>query len=339
MNGIDVYNDKINRKIEALIEKVPEYAWLKDFVSYLTSSLSENSVYAYARMVTTFVQWTERANVSDIRLTDYMSYMRKMKDMSSSYRIDIYTALKHFSTFLTYYEDEETRRPVADKDYMEAVKRPKFVESKETLEKRAVNYLSEDEIKEYISSVRNYDVSAMLKAGIPDWRSRDLLIILIFLTTGIRCSALYKLDVSSINIRERTLTTVDKGSKVHTFILPDQVIDTTLEWLDFRRSFLEKKERQSEVALFVNQYGDRLGQRGIANVTKKYGSLFIYDRDITPHKLRSTFGTELYRKTKDLYLTQKMMTHSDPKTTGLYIRGLEEEMRERTADVISGIIC
>ena len=68
MNGIDVYNDKINRKIEALIEKVPEYVWLKDFVSYLTSSLSENSVYAYARMVTTFVQWTERADVSDIRL-------------------------------------------------------------------------------------------------------------------------------------------------------------------------------------------------------------------------------------------------------------------------------
>ena len=337
MTGIETYATRLNHKIENLLFGNMDIKYLSDFANYLSSGRSDNTVYQYLKTVVAFIRWTGKSP-EDIRLLDYLGYMRTVKRFTPSYQILIYSSLKVYAEFLTVYEPEGATGPVVDKDYMEVVKRPKFFESVTTVEKRDRNYLRTAEIVEYLDSIKNYDVTAMLKAGIPDWRKRDLLIAMILLSTGMRCAALYKLDVDSIDIEEGVLITIDKGSKTKIYELSQSVLDAACEWLEFRESFLQRKGKTEESALFVNQYGDRLAPGGISEVTRKYGRIVTGRDDITPHKLRSTFGTELYRQTHDVFFVQKAMEHSSSKVTERYIRGQGVEFRKRTSDLMSSVV-
>ena len=77
-------------------------------------------------------------------------------------------------------------------------------------------------------------------------------------------------------------------------------------------------------------------ENSISDVTKKY-AFTIKGKNISPHKLRATYGTMLYNKTKDLYFVQKCMKHSSPKTTEIYIRGEGKENAE-ASEIMSKLL-
>ena len=74
----------------------------------------------------------------------------------------------------------------------------------------------------------------------------------------------------------------------------------------------------------------------IYNVVKKY-SKNINGKNITPHKLRATYGTQLYNETGDIYFVQDCMGHSNPKTTELYVRD-KKENRKKASDIMAKMI-
>ena len=63
----------------------------------------------------------------------------------------------------------------------------------------------------------------------------------------------------------------------------------------------------------------------------------MQDIKFSPHKLRATYGTQLYDKTRDIYLVQQCMGHSSPKTSELYVRGQKNSSREKAADIMAQI--
>ena len=71
----------------------------------------------------------------------------------------------------------------------------------------------------------------------------------------------------------------------------------------------------------------------VYNVIKKYADC-IPEKNISPHKLRATYGTQLYNKTGDIYFVQECMGHSNPKTTELYVR--EKKQNTKKASEIMG---
>ena len=79
-----------------------------------------------------------------------------------------------------------------------------------------------------------------------------------------------------------------------------------------------------------------MDQSTIYRIVNKYAK-DIEGKHITPHKLRATYGTHLYDKTKDVYLVQSCMGHSNPKTTEMYIRGQNNNNRKTAADIMSKI--
>ena len=149
-----------------------------------------------------------------------------------------------------------------------------------------------------------------------------------------RCSALYKLNIDSINFETNTLTTIDKGNKYRKFDLSDNLINDIVIWLTDRERFLNGKE---EEALFISNRRSRLTQDGISDIVQKY-AYNITGKHITPHKLRATYGTQLYAKTGNLYMVQECMGHSNPKTTELYIRGQKNEVSKAASDIMAKII-
>ena len=124
---------------------------------------------------------------------------------------------------------------------------------------------------------------------------------------------------------------MDKGSKIHKYILPHKTMKALQEWIIKRQELLDNEK---EKALFISKYKTRISQCAISNLVKKY-TADIEGKHITPHKLRATFGTHLYNETRDIKFVQDQMGHSSPKITEIYIRGNQDADRKKASDIMS----
>lgn len=324
MNGNQMYEQKYIDKINKIINKNTNKTYLKGYYFYLLSNdLSYTTIYDYIRYVLNFMDYNKQ-NINDLRLDHYTEFLMEMKKYTSNYQIGVFAALKWFSKYLQLNK-------IADECYMDFLSNPKVKDSVKSREKREAGVLNKKEINQYINITNSGSGSKRAISRQKNWKERDLLIIMTFLNTGMRCSALYKLDVDSINLENRTITTLDKGNKTHEYYLSDEMIILIKQWLDKRNKILNNK---NENALFISNQKTRMDNSSIYRIVNKYAKDI---KHISPHKLRATFGTQLLKETGDLYLTQQSMGHSNPKTTEIYIRGLKDENKKTAASVMSKI--
>lgn len=321
MSGTLVYEEKINNKINNLLEAHSDKEYLRNYRNFI-HDMEKSSIYSYVSYVLAFIEFTNK-EPKDLTLNDYTNYTVKMEDKTSSYRITVFSALKRFSEFLYFTH-------VCPEDYMKVIRRPKAITSDQTFNKRQNAFLEENEIIEYVQHVNEGAGSSRAKARQLEWKERDELIILLLLNTGMRCSALYKLDVSSFDFEKQILIARDKGNKRNEYNLEEELITKIKAWLIKREELLAGKE---EEALFISNRRVRMTQLSISRIVTKYAEN-IKGKNITPHKLRATYGTTLYNETADIYFVQKCMGHSSPNTTTLYIRGKKDINKAKSASIM-----
>jgi hypothetical protein len=87
-------------------------------------------------------------------------------------------------------------------------------------------------------------------------------------------------------------------------------------------------------ALFLSMQRKRISVRAVELLVKKYSSLVTTMKKITPHKLRSTYGTSLYRETGDIYLVADVLGHKDVNTTKKHYAAIEEDRRRKAANIV-----
>lgn len=325
-NGNDVYQKKLQTKIENLLSDNWEYNFLEGFYNYMAGA-SENTCYNYLLRIIAFLNNINKP-IEKIQVDDYTSFLASIKSYTPSYVTTTYSALKKFSEYLYVTK----KNP---EDSMRYIKKPKMKERQETKEKREKGYLTKTEIKKVLSLIDSGIENDKRDPDWREWRLRDKLIFLIFLSTGIRASALWKLDVDSIDFEKGILKVTDKGGYVNEHVLPEEVLKITSYWLAKRKSLLGGA---SETALFISKKKQRLSGEAISLMVKKYTSAAVRDKNITPHKLRATFGTQVYNATHDIYLTQKAMNHTSPKVTELYVRGNVDSTKKTAASVMDNVL-
>lgn len=325
MNGKEAYENNYKRKIENIIQINQDKPYLKGFYNYMGSRRSVSTKYDYINYVVNFINFNKK-DVKDLELDDYSDFLSQIEDKSASYQIGVYSGLKIFSNYL-FDSKKATDHP------MKNLARPEFFEEETTIAKRENGYLNKREITKYIATARNGAGTSRAKARQENWKERDILIVLLFLNTGMRCSALYKLDVDSVNFEKQILISNEKGRKVHKYDLSDELVENIKAWLIKRKLILGDSE---ERALFISNQKGRMDQSSISRVVKKY-SCQIDNKNITPHKLRATYGTQLLKETNNIYFVQECMGHTNPKTTELYIRGEKNDNRKKASDIMSRI--
>lgn len=326
MKGIKEYENNWQRHIDNILEANSDKQYMIGFYNYI-SQLALTTTYRYLEFAINFMN-SNRKKPEDLTLDDYTAYMFTIKDKTSSYKIMVYSGLKRFSKYLEI-SGRNTTNP------MQYVSKPKSIESQATKEKREHSYLEQKEIATFINAVNtSKKPKNITEEEFEVIKSRDLAVIMIFLNTGMRISALYKLNVEDINVDDRTIMVTDKGSKVFTYNISDGLLEYINNWLDKRESFVIDPDQD---ALFINNEGGRLSVDTIRHRVKKYASS-IKGKNISPHKLRATYGTMIYRQTKDIRFTQMAMNHSNSKTTELYIRGDEKANKKQAADIMSKIV-
>lgn len=321
MRGNEILEAQKEQKIENYIIAHPQYPSLRGFKDFL-SGLSSKSILDYMFYVVSFLDYGNK-QPSELELDDYSSYLSSLKHKTPSYQTAAYAALKKYSYYL-FVSKKNADNP------MQYVQRPSAKERQDTIEKREKGYLTKAEIKKVLMAIKNGVGNEHSKNRQKEWRDRDYLIFLIFLSTGIRLSALIQLDVDSIDFENKQLITTDKGNKVNQFPLSDEVLSYTKFWLDKRKILLDGKD---ETALFISANRERMSATAVSTVVEKYSSI-IPGKHITPHKLRATFGTQVYNATHDIYLTQKAMNHSTPTVTERYIRGNKDNSKHTASEIM-----
>lgn len=322
LSGVEQYNNEYWNYAQKRIKKNSDKKYLNGFYQFLLSDgqRSFSGAYAYLGHVIGFVNYENIVDPKTINLDNFSEYLNvAYQGRSSSHQICVFSALKEFSKYLI-------ANGYVEKDYMQFFKRPTPVETVEMLEKREKAYMTTDEIDQYISNVRNSDKRE-------EWKARDMAIVLILLNSGIRCAALQKLDLDNVNFDDNSITVLEKRKKSKKVYLTEKTMGTLSEWLEYRNELLVDN---NECALFISNHKKRITRKTIYNIVQEYG-VVIQDKNITPHKMRGTYGTQLYNKTKDLYFVQEAMGHSNPKTTEIYIRGQKHDVAKKACELIGDL--
>lgn len=157
-------------------------------------------------------------------------------------------------------------------------------------------------------------LSARQQAYHKKTKLRDVAIVTLFLGTGIRISELVGLDVGDIDFANNAFKVTRKGGDQEILYFNDDVLLALLEYVEQERDYY-CNENSPTNALFLSLQKRRITVRAIEFLIKKYAQEITPLKKITPHKLRSTFGTNLYRETNDIYVVAEMLGHKDINVT------------------------
>ena len=163
-------------------------------------------------------------------------------------------------------------------------------------------------------------------------RVRDLAMVSLLLGTGIRVSELVGIDLDDINFNDLSFVVTRKGGARVILYFSEEVAGYLYDYYKMRES---DKTLKNEPALFLSLQKRRITTRAVENIVKKYSLVATPLKHITPHKLRSTFGTQLYRNTGDIYVVADVLGHKDVNTTKRHYAAITEDIRRSASTKVS----
>lgn len=160
---------------------------------------------------------------------------------------------------------------------------------------------------------------------------RDIAVFTLFLTTGIRISELCALDVSDVNLESNEFKVLRKGGN-------EMILYFGEETKAALKAYIEERKQHGNYSLnspmFLSLQNARMSVRALQELVKKYARLAVPLKNISPHKLRSTYGTMLYEETGDIYLVADVLGHKDINTTRKHYAAVDEERRKLASGAV-----
>lgn len=161
---------------------------------------------------------------------------------------------------------------------------------------------------------------------------RDTAILTLFLGTGIRISELVGLDNDSFDFSNNSFVVTRKGGNKAILYFSEEVKYSLQEYIAEKSN--DPKIPQHESAFFLSMQYKRINVRSVEILVKKYSSIVTPLKKITPHKLRSTYGTRLYNETGDIYIVADVLGHKDVNTTKKHYAAITEDNRKKVAGIV-----
>lgn len=158
---------------------------------------------------------------------------------------------------------------------------------------------------------------------------RDVALLTLLLGTGIRVSECVGLDISDVDFKNLAVKVRRKGGYEDVVYFGDEVNEALLSYLEQRKHIIPLSGHEN--ALFLSMQNRRITVRSVENLVKKYAQLVNGLKKITPHKLRSTYGTTLYQETGDIYLVADVLGHKDVNTTRKHYAAMKDAHKRKAA--------
>ena len=328
----DIENTK---RIRGILKELPPFC--TDFFRGIEPRTSARTRLAYAYDLKTFFDFLKQVNpelkskklrdlplslLDEIKLMDLEEYMEYLKCYSTEKREDLINTergiMRKVSTVKSFY-NYFYRTERIQNNPASLLQLPKIHE-------KEIIRLDVDEVARFLDEVEDGEcLTEKQKAYHAKTKLRDLAMMTLLLGTGLRVSECVGLNINDVDFRNGGLRIHRKGGKEVIVYFGAEVEYALQDYLSEREHIVP--EEGSEEALFLSMQRKRINVRSVEKMVKKYAQLVTPLKKITPHKLRSTYGTNLYRETGDIYLVADVLGHSDVNTTKKHYAALEDERR------------
>lgn len=198
---------------------------------------------------------------------------------------------------------------------------------------KAITRLDVNEVAELLDNVEsgNKLTDNQLKRH-EKLKCRDLALLTLMLGTGIRVSECVGLDINDVDFDNDRIKVVRKGGSESFVYFGDEARSALLDYMEERKNL--NPEDGHENALFISSKNKRLCVRSVELLVKKYASTVTTVKHITPHKLRSTYGTNLYQESQDIYLVADVLGHKDVNTTRKHYAEIIDDNKRRARNIV-----
>lgn len=329
-------------RLRGLIKNLPLFC--SDFFRGIEPRTSSRTRIAYAYDLKVFFDFLHKENpaiqkldrkditlshLDHIGVTDLEEYMEYLKYRYNEKNHEVMnkergimrkiSSLKSFYNY--YYRNERIQNNPAA-----LIQLPK-------LHEKEIIRLDIDEVASLLDHVEQGDnLTKSQRKYHTKTKIRDLALITLLLGTGIRVSECVGLNLQDVDFKNGGIRIHRKGGKEVTVYFGSEVELALLDYLEERECL--KPANGHEDALFLSLQMKRISVRSVENLVKKYAQNITPLKNITPHKLRSTYGTNLYRETGDIYLVADVLGHSDVNTTKKHYAALEDERRRSARNAV-----
>ena len=328
----DIENTK---RIRGILKELPPFC--TDFFRGIEPRTSARTRLAYAYDLKTFFDFLKQANpelkskklrdlplslLDEIKLMDLEEYMEYLKCYSTEKREDLMNTergiMRKVSTVKSFYNYFYRTERIQNN--------PASLLQLSKIHEKEIIRLDVDEVARFLDEVEDGEcLTEKQKAYHAKTKLRDLAMMTLLLGTGLRVSECVGLNINDVDFRNGGLRIHRKGGKEVIVYFGAEVEYALQDYLSEREHIVP--EEGSEEALFLSMQRKRINVRSVEKMVKKYAQLVTPLKKITPHKLRSTYGTNLYRETGDIYLVADVLGHSDVNTTKKHYAALEDERR------------
>ena len=345
MKNQSYYNEqkiKITKRLREILYDFPDFAL--DFFTGIENKTSALTRLNYAYDLRTFFKWAlEETNLFrgkkmlDLEIGDlekfhtthferYMSYLTSYTDENG----EIITngergkarKIAAVRSFFKYF----FRREMISVDLASKIEMPK-------LHDKPIIKLEEDEVYKFLNTVESgYGLSGHEKGFHKHTKVRDIAIMTLLLGTGLRVSECVGLNINDVDFAINGIKITRKGGNQVILYFSDEVKVALFDWLEERS---KKPEVADEPALFTSLQNKRISTRAVEKLVKKYAGIVTPLKHITPHKLRSTYGTRLYHATQDIYIVADVLGHRDVNTTKKHYAAISDEIRRSASKAVS----
>ena len=335
----DIENTK---RIRGILKELPPFC--TDFFRGIEPRTSARTRLAYAYDLKTFFDFLKQANpelkskklrdlplslLDEIKLMDLEEYMEYLKCYSTEKREDLMNTergiMRKVSTVKSFY-NYFYRTERIQNNPASLLQLPKIHE-------KEIIRLDFDEVARFLDEVEDGEcLTEKQKAYHAKTKLRDLAMMTLLLGTGLRVSECVGLNINDVDFRNGGLRIHRKGGKEVIVYFGAEVEYALQDYLSEREHIVP--EEGSEEALFLSMQRKRINVRSVEKMVKKYAQLVTPLKKITPHKLRSTYGTNLYRETGDIYLVADVLGHSDVNTTKKHYAAMDDARRRQAATAV-----
>lgn len=341
------YSQQVNNenilKLRELRSELPKF--LGTYFTGVDQVLASRTKIAYAIDLKTFFEFVKNSNplyrnkeirdfgldsienLTSADINEYMEYLKLYKSAEGKIVTNNERAIKRKmaavrSMYNFYHKSEAISvNPAVQVDM------PK-------LHDKAIVRLDVNEVSELLDAVESGSTLSDSQQRFHEKnKRRDLALMTLLLGTGIRVSECVGLDLMDLDFNNDRIKIVRKGGYEAFVYFGDEVREALEAYLEEREMITGIVEGH-ENALFLSSRKRRLTVRSVEVLVKKYSQTVTTTKKITPHKLRSTYGTSLYQQTGDIYLVADVLGHKDVNTTRKHYAAIEEERRRMAKDKV-----
>jgi site-specific recombinase XerD len=317
--------------------------WTKDFFRGIEQVTESRTRIAYAQDLQVFFDYIILSNplyktfkvnelpiklLSQLKSTDIEEYLEYLKvyDKAGKQLSNKERAIKRkLSALRSMYRYYHKNRIIEENPVLQ-VDMPKIHD-------KAIVRLDINEVAELLDVVESGNrLTAQQKVFHEKNKLRDLALMTLLLGTGIRVSECVGLDLTDVDFNNDRIKVVRKGGYEAFVYFGEEVRVALLGYLAERNNIVAVEGNEN--ALFLSSRKSRISVRNVEVLVKKYARTVTTLKKITPHKLRSTYGTSLYQETGDIYLVADVLGHSDVNTTKKHYAAVEEERKRSARDKV-----